>query len=73
MTGKGYPDYSTKKLLKRINTEYPYLVFFYLGDYDPYGIDILFNYTFSSEKQVYEYFSLPNIYYVNPEHCVDNY
>jgi DNA topoisomerase VI subunit A len=49
-TGKGYPDYSIKKFLKKINFLYPDLIYFYLGDYDPYGIDILMNYTFSSEK-----------------------
>ena len=56
ITGKGYPDYGTKyeiniirKFLKRIWIQNPNLPFFYLGDYDIYGIDILFNYTFSSQ------------------------
>lgn len=35
-----------------------------MGDCDPYGLDILFNYTFSNEYQTFELNSLPHIHYL---------
>jgi DNA topoisomerase VI subunit A len=35
-----------------------------LGDCDPYGLDILFNYTFSNEYQTFEMNNLPQIHYI---------
>lgn len=49
MKGKGYPDLSTKRFLKKISEKFSHIPFFYLGDYDTYGFDILLNYTFSNK------------------------
>lgn len=38
----------------------------YLGDCDPYGLDILLNYAFSNEYQTFEYNNLPQIHYLGP-------
>ncbi len=35
-----------------------------MGDCDPYGLDILFNYTFSNEYQTFEMNNLPQIHYI---------
>ena len=62
ITGKGYPDYSTKLLVKKLFLKKPELIFFYLGDADPHGIDIFLNYLFSTAKQIYEDNSTPVIW-----------
>ena len=58
VTGKGYADYSTKyvnnqnnkrNFLKRVWNDNPCTIFYYLGDYDPHGISILFDYTFGNQ------------------------
>jgi len=38
--------------------------FFYLGDLDPFGFDILINYTFGSKYQIFENLALPNITWI---------
>lgn len=44
--------------------EFPLIPLFYLGDCDPFGLDILLNYTFSNEYQTFELNSLPHIHYL---------
>ena len=53
-----------RKFLKRLWLDYPELPFYYLGDYDIYGIEILFNYSFGSELTVFERDNLPNINWI---------
>ncbi|KAL4471117.1 hypothetical protein ABPG72_006498 [Tetrahymena utriculariae] len=64
ITGKGYGDYSTKQYIKMLTANNPNSPIFYLGDFDPFGLDILFNYTFGSENSVYQQDNLPNIHYL---------
>lgn len=49
VTGKGYPDYATRKFLEEIvrigNIN---LKMVYIGDADPHGADIYFTYFFGS-------------------------
>lgn len=61
VTGKGYPDYATKKFLKLLNYKYPTLPIFFLGDSDPFGFDILCKYCFSTPLTMFEYDNLPSI------------
>ncbi len=64
ITGKGYPDYATRSFLEKLVENFPYLPIFYLGDYDPYGFDILTCYCFSSATNTFECNSLPQIFYL---------
>ncbi|EAR99249.3 type IIB DNA topoisomerase (macronuclear) [Tetrahymena thermophila SB210] len=64
ITGKGYGDYSTKQYIKMLTANNPNSPLFYLGDFDPFGLDILFNYTFGSENSVYQQDNLPNIHFL---------
>ncbi|KAL4438797.1 hypothetical protein ABPG74_013470 [Tetrahymena malaccensis] len=64
ITGKGYGDYTTKQFLKMLTANNPNSPLFYLGDFDPFGLDILFNYTFGSEHSVYQQDNLPNIHFL---------
>ena len=61
ITAKGYPDYLTLNFLKKLLHSNPKLPFFYLGDFDPFGIDILLAYMFSCPIQVFEAFGMPVI------------
>lgn len=54
LTGKGYPDYLTKRFIQKIIKLKSNLACFYLGDLDPHGISILLDYLFGSEMSVYE-------------------
>ena len=54
-----------RKFLKFLWFHYPTIPFFYLGDLDPFGFDILLNYAFGSTFQVFENLSLPNIIYLD--------
>eukprot|EP00392_Amoebophrya_sp_AT5.2_P012273 g12371.t1 len=44
VTAKGYPDVVTRKLLRKLETQYPLLPFLYLGDCDPHGLHIYLTY-----------------------------
>ncbi|KAM0753079.1 DNA topoisomerase IV, alpha subunit [Meredithblackwellia eburnea MCA 4105] len=48
VTGKGYPDVSTRELVKRLSDDYPSVPIFCLVDSDPHGLDILWTYKFGS-------------------------
>ena len=48
LQAKGYPDLSTRQLLKKIHIKYPTLQFFALVDADPHGISIYLVYKFGS-------------------------
>ena len=61
VTGKGYGDYCTKNFLKKLHFYDPHILFFYLGDYDVFGIEILLNYMFNNTLNVFENFALPFI------------
>ncbi len=37
---------------------------FYLGDYDPYGLDILLAYTIGNPQTCHEYHTLPSLLYL---------
>lgn len=61
ITGKGYPDYATKKFVKMLNYRFAAIPIFFLGDCDPYGFDILCKYCFGTELTLYEYDTIPGI------------
>lgn len=44
ITGKGYPDYNTRYLVRKLFEKNQDIAFFYFGDADPYGQDIYLNY-----------------------------
>ncbi|GAA6059020.1 hypothetical protein JCM10212_001245 [Sporobolomyces blumeae] len=50
ITGKGYPDTSTRELVKRLGDEHPSLPICFLVDSDPYGIEILSTYVLGSSN-----------------------
>ena len=59
VTGKGYADYCSKFFLKKLNFYDSGILFFYLGDFDVFGIEILLNYMFNNTLNVFENFGLP--------------
>ena len=61
VTAKGYPDYHTKEFIKNLFRMNTTALFLYLGDFDPFGFDILTDYMFGSPLVVYENNSLPII------------
>ena len=48
VTAKGYPDFATRKFLMLLEKQGCQL--FYIGDADPFGADIYFQYVFGSIK-----------------------
>lgn len=44
VTGRGYPDLLTRRLLQRLQRTAPQLPQIYLGDYDPHGVSIFLRY-----------------------------
>ena len=64
VTGKGYADINTKHLLKSMFMKNPAVPFLYLGDYDPFGIEIYLNYIYSNPISMYEDLSLPIMEYI---------
>ncbi|CDW83273.1 meiotic recombination protein spo11-like [Stylonychia lemnae] len=50
--GKGYPDYETKKFVKMLSS-IANLPIFYIGDADPYGADIYYQYAFGNQVKQY--------------------
>lgn len=48
VTGKGYPDFATRKFLLLLQRQNKRL--YYIGDADPFGADIFFTYCFGSLK-----------------------
>lgn len=59
--------------MKFIWFHFPSIPFYYLGDFDPFGMDIYLNYLISSEYQIYEKNALPNIQmiYILKQHLND--
>jgi len=47
VTGRGYPDVLTRRLLQRLRRLAPQLPQVYLGDYDPHGVHIFLTYKVS--------------------------
>ncbi|KRX08009.1 Spo11/DNA topoisomerase VI, subunit A [Pseudocohnilembus persalinus] len=64
ITGKGYSDYGTKQLIKKIWYNFPQIPFFYIGDYDLYGFEIFSNYTNGSVKTFQEQNNLPCLFWL---------
>lgn len=62
VTGKGYPDYTTKRFIRRLVLLAPQCPFLYLGDLDPHGIDIFLNYLFSTPMTVFENSNVPTLF-----------
>lgn len=62
VTGRGYPDFTTKRFLKQLTNQIPNCMFLYLGDFDPFGIDIFLNYLFSTPLTVFENNNVPTLY-----------
>ncbi|KAK9240105.1 Spo11/DNA topoisomerase VI subunit A [Lipomyces kononenkoae] len=54
ITGKGYPDLSTRQFISNIAACYPDTPLFGAVDSDPYGIDILCTYKFGSRAMAHE-------------------
>ncbi|KAK9370125.1 Spo11/DNA topoisomerase VI subunit A, partial [Lipomyces kononenkoae] len=54
ITGKGYPDLSTRQFISYIAARYPDTPLFGAVDSDPYGIDILGTYKFGSRAMAHE-------------------
>lgn len=48
LQAKGYPDYATKKFINLLSREC-FLPIYYIGDADPFGADIYFNYAFGNQ------------------------
>eukprot|EP00347_Sterkiella_histriomuscorum_P002834 403366622 len=49
LTGKGYPDYATKRFVKMLS-QIAHLPILYLGDADSFGADIYFQYAFGNQN-----------------------
>lgn len=64
VTGKGYPDLITRHFLKNIFLEASHVPYYYLGDFDPHGIDIFLEYSFGRPIQIFENVSLPIIKHI---------
>lgn len=64
ITGKGYADYQTKYFLKILSHQLPNLKFFYMGDFDPHGLEIYLNYCFGTAKSCFENFNLPKMEFI---------
>lgn len=69
ITGKGYPDLSTKFLIKALNAKSPLIPIYYLGDADPHGVDIYLNYTYSTPLAYYENCNLPFMMHIGVDLC----
>ena len=67
ITGKGSPDYSTR-IFSRMLSRRLKLPVFYLGDCDPYGIEILCTYTFGcpSSASHSHLLAIPIIRWIGP-------
>lgn len=61
ITGRGYGDHATKRTLKRLSSLLPSAPLFYLGDMDPYGVDIYLNYCFGSPDTPFECLETPQL------------
>ena len=64
VTARGYPDHCTQHFIKRLFELHPSLIFLYLGDFDPFGMDIFLNYLFSTKSAIFENINLPIVRYV---------
>lgn len=59
ITGRGYADFPTREFVRRIFRTKSDLPFFYLGDLDPYGLEIYINLLISSPLSALENHELP--------------
>lgn len=59
VTARGYSDFTTRGFLRSLFLQNPALPFFYLGDFDPFGLDILLNYLLGSRWAIAEQTQLP--------------
>lgn len=66
ITAKGYPDISTRLLVKRINDLLVDIPIYILVDADPYGIEIMCTYKFGSFTKIFnaEQYAVPKIRYL---------
>lgn len=67
VTGKGFPSFSTRLFVRKLSVDLS-LSIFYLGDWDPFGFDILNVYAFGGTNSAGEAFSMcnPNIVWIGP-------
>ncbi|SCN45074.1 topoisomerase, putative [Plasmodium malariae] len=63
ITGKGFPDYSTRKILRELLDLF-HLECVYVGDYDPYGIRIFLSYKEGCKTNEEGVYSCKNIKWV---------
>jgi meiotic recombination protein SPO11 len=62
ITGKGFPDVSTRELVRLLRAELPKHVHFYaVCDADPWGIEIVCVYAFGSLSRAHEDLAVPSI------------
>ncbi|KAL8281123.1 hypothetical protein RQP46_006481 [Phenoliferia psychrophenolica] len=54
LTGKGYPDLSTRELIKRLSDDYPSVPILCLVDADPHGLEILATYKHGSASLAFD-------------------
>jgi len=64
ITARGYSDLNTKHLIRELFRSNPRVPFLYLGDYDPFGLDIFLNYCYSSPIALWEDLGLPFIEHI---------
>ncbi|KAK6589252.1 hypothetical protein RS030_213406 [Cryptosporidium xiaoi] len=63
VTGKGFPDITTRKLVSKLTTHLKMKTIF-LGDFDPHGINIYLTYVRGSNNYESQMAACPNIYYL---------
>ncbi|KAH8741346.1 hypothetical protein FG386_003193 [Cryptosporidium ryanae] len=63
VTGKGFPDISTRKLVSKL-TNHLKIKTIFLGDFDPHGINIYLTYVRGSNNYESQMAACPNIYYL---------
>ncbi|KAJ2989670.1 hypothetical protein NUW58_g3354 [Xylaria curta] len=54
ITGKGYPDLSTRQFLHKLQAKFPTLPMYGLVDFDPYGVEIMLTYKYGSRSLRHE-------------------
>lgn len=64
ITGKGYPDYNTREFLDSMLVQAPEIPIVYMGDFDPFGIDIYLQYCYGNKNCCFEDFEIPSLFFI---------
>ena len=65
LQAKGYPDYVTRRFTYLLSS-ITHIPLFYIGDADPFGADIFFNYAFGNLNQSFDQVAVPIIKWIGP-------